>query len=234
MNTSVRPVALLHVLEQVEDLGLDRHVERRHRLVARRSRSGSSSSALAIADALALAAGEFAGRRLPTCTGSRPTASSASLDLGVPGLGCAVDREPSATMSRTLRRAFSDDTGSWKIICNLRRGAAQVAGSERASSSLPSKCTVPAVGWRSIITTPAHRRLAAARLADHAQRFTPPHVEADVGQGVQPRHCVGGYSTTRLSAQQHIVVGATQMRLTGSGHQVASSPGWIGKKQACR
>ena len=49
---------LLQVLEQVDDLGLDRHVERRHRLVAddqlglHRQRAGD-------ADALALAAGEL-------------------------------------------------------------------------------------------------------------------------------------------------------------------------------
>ena len=58
MNTYARPSSVLQVLEQVDDAGLDRHVERRHRLVeheqlrVERERPGD-------ADALALAAGEL-------------------------------------------------------------------------------------------------------------------------------------------------------------------------------
>ncbi len=58
-DEQVRQVELrLQILEQVDDLGLDRHVERRHRFVAddqlgpQRERAGDP-------DALALAAGEL-------------------------------------------------------------------------------------------------------------------------------------------------------------------------------
>ena len=51
-------VAPLHVLEQIEDLGADRDVERRHRLVADHQLRLEDQRA-GDADALALAAGEL-------------------------------------------------------------------------------------------------------------------------------------------------------------------------------
>ena len=67
---------VLQVLQQVDHLRLDRHVERRDRLVAddqlglERQRAGD-------ADALALAAGEFV-RVAAHVVGRRPTVSSSS------------------------------------------------------------------------------------------------------------------------------------------------------------
>ena len=52
------PELLLQVLQQVDDLGLDRHVQRRHRLVAD-DQLGLDGERPRDADALALAAGEL-------------------------------------------------------------------------------------------------------------------------------------------------------------------------------
>ena len=53
--------ALAQVLEQVDDLGLDRHVERRHRLVAD-DEGGIDRQGPGNGDALALAAAELMGK----------------------------------------------------------------------------------------------------------------------------------------------------------------------------
>ena len=58
MNTYARPSSLLQVLEQVHDAGLDRHVERGHRLVEH-EQVGVERERPGDADALALTAGEL-------------------------------------------------------------------------------------------------------------------------------------------------------------------------------
>ncbi len=58
MNRYVRPSFCLQVLEQVDDLRLDRHVERGHRLVGD-DELGVDRERARDADALALAAGEL-------------------------------------------------------------------------------------------------------------------------------------------------------------------------------
>ena len=51
----------------------------------------------------------------------------------------------SATISPTVRRGFSDEIGSWKIICMSVRRARRLAGASVVRSTLPS-CTRPSVG----------------------------------------------------------------------------------------
>ena len=70
MNSSARPSSLLQILQQVDDLRLDRHVERRDRLVAD-DQVGLGSERAGDADALALAAGELV-RIAPTCIARQP------------------------------------------------------------------------------------------------------------------------------------------------------------------
>ena len=59
----------------------------------------------------------------------------------------------SATMSRTLRRGFSDEIGSWKIIC-IEVRSLRMPSPFRPLSSVPSKRTDPEVGagsWMSAL-----------------------------------------------------------------------------------
>ncbi len=51
----------------------------------------------------------------------------------------------SITMSRTLRRGFSEEIGSWKIIC-MRVRASRIASPDNWVSSLPSNRIEPDVG----------------------------------------------------------------------------------------
>ena len=68
---------LLQVLEQVDDAGLDRHVERRHRLVEDQQ-LGIERERASDADALTLAAGELV-RIAVRVLGVQPTSSISSL-----------------------------------------------------------------------------------------------------------------------------------------------------------
>jgi hypothetical protein len=119
---------LLEVLEEVDDLGLDGHVERRDRLVehdqVRLEREGPGDP-----DALPLAAGELVrvavavlglqpdgGQQVPT----RARAASFEVPWMMSG---------SAIVSRTGMRGLSDANGSWKTICMLRRSSRSAAGS---------------------------------------------------------------------------------------------------------
>ena len=139
-DEQVRQVELvLEVLEQVEDLGLDRHVERRHRLVAddqlraERERPGD-------ADALALAAGELV--RVPVVVlrvqpdelhelaGPRRLIVFFGTVLWI--------RNGSPMICPTVCRGFSDAYGSWKIICISRRSG-RSSPAESFVMSWPSK-----------------------------------------------------------------------------------------------
>ena len=92
------------------------------------------------------------GRRPRATSGSMPTASSTSSTF--------FEREtlspmpqisrPSPTRSPTLRRGFSDEIGSWKIIC-IRGRILRSASPCSFVSSWPSNSTVPDVGGGSWI-----------------------------------------------------------------------------------
>ena len=81
-------VAPLHVLEEVQDLGADRDVERRHRLVADHQ-LGLEDQRAGDADALALAAGEFvrqaAGDQVGVEADGRQHLAHAAIALGLVG-----------------------------------------------------------------------------------------------------------------------------------------------------
>ncbi len=136
----------LEGLEQVDDLGLDRDVERRDRLVAddevRVERERAREP-----DALALAARELvrvARRRirgkpddLEQLTHA-PRRSSFFPEM-------PWTRSGSPTMRPTLCRGFSDAYGSWKTIC-IRRRSGRRSFCERVVMSWPSKTILPPVG----------------------------------------------------------------------------------------
>ena len=101
---------LLQIGEEIDDLRLDRDVERRDRLVGD-DQLGLERDGARDADALALAAGEFVREAL-ACVGRKPTTWSSSFatrsaDLGL-SQACRWTRKGSAMMSRTRRRGLSE------------------------------------------------------------------------------------------------------------------------------
>jgi hypothetical protein len=114
-------------VEQVEDLRLDRDVEGRDRLVAdeelrlQRERAGNG-------DALAFSTRECDGLRC-AYPGGRPTRASRST-TETPGSGPTA--RASRSVAPTVRTGFSDEYGSWKIICTSRRSCRRAAVSRRA------------------------------------------------------------------------------------------------------
>ena len=126
---------VLELVEQVEHLRLDRHVERRHRLVehdhlrTERQRPGD-------ADALALTAGELV-RVAVAVLGQQADPLE---QVGDPLTASRSSRTPwirigSPMMSRTGMRGLSDAYGSWKTICMSRRSVAQRLARRRVTSS---------------------------------------------------------------------------------------------------
>ena len=140
--------AVAQRLEQVDDLRLDRDVERRDRLVAddevrlRRERARN-------ADALALAAGEFVRDSGPSMPGLRPTMPNSSAVLS--RLSAALRRKPVhqhrlghglADRHARIERARTDP--GTPSAC----GGAAAAAPRRRAWSAPCRrsCTSPAVG----------------------------------------------------------------------------------------
>ena len=86
-------------------------------------------------------------------------------------------------MSRTRRRGFSDEIGSWKIICIRGRIFRSASPVERGQLG-PVEPHAARDGRRELHDRPPGRRLAAARLADEPERLALDDVEADVGDRV--------------------------------------------------
>ena len=121
-DEQVREVELLlQLLEQVDDLRLDRDVERGDRLV-RDDEVGVERERAGEPDPLALAAGELVriaargvGRQADDLE-QLADALVASRRVASPWI-----RSGSPTMRPTLWRGLSDAYGSWKTICMRRR-----------------------------------------------------------------------------------------------------------------
>ena len=135
-------------------------------------KSGLTASARAMPIALALAAGELvrvAARRVRGEPDDLEQLAHARV-----GLACRVarpwTRSGSPTMRPTLWRGLSDANGSWKTIC-IRRRSGRSSASPRCVMSWPSKTIVPAGRLVEAQDRAADRRLAAAGLADEAERL---------------------------------------------------------------
>ena len=140
---------VLQVLQQVDDLRLDRDVERRHRFVgddqARLDRQRARD-----ADALALPAAELVRIAIDARRRRRPTRSSSARDARAAAPRRAPGRARRALRRRCRRRACADSSepnGSWKISCISRRVAAQRVAVER----------------QQIVAVEAHRARRSAR-----------------------------------------------------------------------
>ena len=130
----------LQVLEQVEDLRLDRDVERRDRLVADQE-LGLQRQGAGDADALPLAAGEAVRVAAEVAhveadrLEQRLTRSTRSASVPMPWMTSG-----SATMSSTVMRGLSEPNGSWKMYWTWRRKRAQVALVQRQHVDRPLGC----------------------------------------------------------------------------------------------
>ena len=127
----------LQVLQQVEDLGLDRDVERGDRLVADDQLRVDRERARD-ADALALAARELVREAVVVLRVEADDLQQlldAALDLGVGAELCTSSA--SATMKPTRLRGLSDAYGSWKIIIISRR-IGRISARESFVMSRPS------------------------------------------------------------------------------------------------
>ena len=130
-------------------------------------------------------------------------------------------------MSSTLRRGFSDEIGSWKIIF-MRVRVSRSSSPSSFVMSMPSKSTFPDFGARQLHDRLARGRLAAARLADEAERLARLHVEADVGDRVhlEPGAADRELDDEVLDPQQRLVF-RPEMRGTRSRHQATTVVGGV-------
>ena len=174
---------LLQLLEQVDDLRLDRDVERRDRLV-RHDEVGVQGQRPGQADALALAAGELVRVAAGRVRG-RPTISSSSAARRPaarrPASPCT--RSGSPMMREMLWRGLSEANGSWKTIC-MRRLSVRIPSAPRSRDVLSVEDDPAGRGLVQAQQRPADRRLAAARLAHQAQRLAVADLERDVVHGL--------------------------------------------------
>ena len=84
----------------------------------------------------------------------------------------------SATMSVTCRRGFSEEIGSWKIIWTCVRSVRRSQRLERGDLDVV-EADPARRGLLHLHDGPPRRRLAAARLADQAERLALAHGEGD-------------------------------------------------------
>ncbi len=170
MKRYVSPNSFCSSLEQVDDLRLDRDVERRHGLVEH-DQLGIERERAGDADALPLTAGELVREpvRVLGAEADRPQqllhAQPALAALSRPWI-----RSGSATISRTVIRGLSDAYGSWKTIWMSRRDGPHLPALElRDVRALEDD--VAARRLDELDDRPAERRLAAPGLADDPERL---------------------------------------------------------------
>src|SRR2546422_3905280 len=173
-------VLILQVLQQVQDLRLDRHVERRHRLVADENLRLQGEAA-GDCDPLSLAAGELV-RILEERNFGEPHLLQQFMDR-VAALACA---RPHAVHLQRLHEKLADrEAGIERSIGILEddldpalvphhlflRDGQQVLAVEQG---LAARCLAQAQQRQ------RDRRLARTRFADYAQGFPPGQLERDV------------------------------------------------------
>ena len=154
------------VRQQVDDLRLYRHVERRHRLVAD-DQARAQSQRARDADALALAAREFVRIALRHARRRSPRLQH----FLRPAPGALGDRAParcsgSAIISPTVMRGLSDAARILKDDLHRRPHARASLARQAREMSVPSKRTVPAVGSIS--------RISSGRGSTSRSRSRPP------------------------------------------------------------
>ena len=172
-----RAQPLLHLVHQLDDLRLDRHVERGRRLVGDQH-GGIARERHRDHHALAHAAGELVrivAQRASRRPGSAPAAASrrpcrARLSCCSP----RCSRTASAICSPTVSTGFSEVIGSWKIIAMSLPRIFRISASLFSSRFSPLKRILPRSIAPGLRDQPHDRergdRLAGTRLADDAER----------------------------------------------------------------
>ena len=147
MKRIVRSYSCFQVLEEVEDLGLHRHVEGGDDLVAHQQLRLEDQGP-GDADALALAARELARAARPVDVGVDAHLVEHGSDVSTRSSLDPIFQMVSGsdTMSMTRRRGFSEEIGSWKIICTCVRSARR-SPRLRLVSSVSPKPIVPDVAF---------------------------------------------------------------------------------------
>ena len=183
MNTNVRSALAASSADQLEDLGLHRHVERRGRLVEHDD-GGVHRQGAGDGDALGLAAGQLVGpaaedRRRRGRRGRRAWARRRS---------CSAAGSPMADIGSRIawpavRRGLSEPTGSWNTICAVawkrRRSPPARLGDVDAADLDASR------RWgHQAHQHPGQRGLARPALADDAERLAAGDREVDAVQHV--------------------------------------------------
>ncbi len=215
-------VLLLQVLQQVQDLRLHGDVEGGHDLVADEQLRLEDQRA-GDADALALASGELAGTPGAVDEGvdadlvEHGVGRGASLLLGADlpdgqRLGHDVD-DPAARVQRR-DRVLEDHL-------HLRAQRAQVAAAERGQLGL-AEDDLARGGLLDLDDGPSRRGLAAARLADEAERLPLAHREGDAGHGLH-RHVAPAEGDVEVLDGQERVGGDRGRLDRGVGHAVTTS-----------
>ena len=171
----------LEVLEQVEDLRLHRDVERRHRLVAddqlRLQRERARD-----ADPLALAARELVRVAVVVLRAEARRASSSSWTRCFASFSVWWIANGSPMIWPTLLRGFSDEYGSWKIIC----------------ISLPQRPQLALRAVRDVAAVEADRARRSARAGATIRRAVVdlPQPDSPTMPSVSPRFTVSDTSST--------------------------------------
>ena len=165
----VRPSSRRSSQEQVDDLRLDRHVERGDRLVAD-EQVGLHGERAGDGDALALAARELVRIARRRNRGRARPRSSQFADIGC---GVAARRRrpwasgPSAIVSPMRMRGSSEANGSWNTVWTR---VVRLRGARRRHHRLRRRArTSPAARRQDAGDDAAERRLAAAGFADEAE-----------------------------------------------------------------
>ena len=159
----------LEVGEEVQDLRLDRDVEGGHGLVAH-EQTRAEGEGPGDPDPLALAAAEGVGVARHVVGGS-PTVSSSSPTRAAAARRVAPKfRSGSPTMSRTVRRGFSDEYGSWNTTCTARRKS-RSRRSGTCCDVAPVEDDASGCHRQETEDQPPDRRLAAAALAHESERL---------------------------------------------------------------
>ena len=186
MNIMVRCISRLQAHQQIEDLRLDRDVERRDR-TRRRSAARAPGQRAGDADPLALAAAQRrrpARREIGGQADRRHQLLDARLRIAAAGQTPMDAQHLGQRLARRSACGLSEACGSWKTICARLAKARTGPAWSSASTSAPSKSTRPAVGFDQAQHRAAERALAAAAFADQAQRLAARELETDA---VRPR-----------------------------------------------
>ena len=216
-------VATLHVLQQVQDLGLDGHVERRHRLVADQH-LGIERQGPGDADALALAAGEL--MRTP---GSVPRLHADRIHELVDAV-TAPGSDVVAPHGQALRDHVANPAAGVE-----RRD--RILEDHLESGPHPAELLALEAGEIPVLVEhlapgdvdqaddgPGNGRLTAPGLAHDAECLALGNVEAHLRHGVHDAPATRGELHDEvLDPQQHFVAVA-QLRVASAGHQPLPPP----------